>query len=70
MSGKKAKGLRKQYRKDVEDFLKNGGLYELFELIIKPKPRFVPKWVWMFGMRIFINVQEDSDNAGKTTVDK
>lgn len=70
MSDKKAKGLRKQYRKDVKYFLENGGLYELFELIIKPKPRFVPKWVWMFGMRIFINVQEDSDNAGKRAVDK
>jgi hypothetical protein len=70
MSDKKAKGLRKQYRKDVQYFLENGGLYELFELIIKPKPRFVPKWVWMLGMRIFINVQEDSDNAGKRTVDK
>ena len=54
----------------MQYFLENGGLYELFELIIKPKPRFVPKWVWMLGMRIFINVQEDSDNAGKRTVDK
>jgi hypothetical protein len=70
MNQKKSKGLRKQYRKDVQYFLENGGLYELFELIIKPKPRFTPKWVWMFCMRIFINVQEDSDNAGKRTVDK
>lgn len=63
MNQKKAKGLRKQYRKDVEDFLKDGGLFELFELIVKPKPKWIPQWVWMKGMRIFINVQEEPTDA-------
>ena len=70
MSQKKDKKLRKQYRKDVEDFLKDGGLYELYELIVKPKPRFVPKWLWMFGVKIFMNVREDSKDARDKAADK
>ena len=67
MSDKKSKKLRKQYRKDVEDFLNDGGLFELFELIVKPKPRWMPKWFWMWAMKFFINVQEDWGNAGDRT---
>ena len=70
MSQKKDKGLRKQYRKDVKDYLENGGLYELFELIIKPKPRGVPKWLWMWAMKFFINIQEDSRDAGAKVSDR
>ncbi|MCK5606706.1 hypothetical protein KAR91_32690 [Candidatus Pacearchaeota archaeon] len=63
MNQKKAKGLRKQYRKEVEDFLKNGGLYELYELIVKPKPRWIPQWLWLLGAKVFINIQEEPENA-------
>ena len=70
MSGKRDKQLRKQYRKDVEEYLKNGGLFELFELIVKPKPRWVPRWLWLFGTGIFINIQEEGDDAGTKTADK
>lgn len=70
MNQKKAKGLRKEYRKEVEDFLANGGLYELYELIIKPKPRLMPKRLWMWAMKFFINVQEDSKDAGEKISDK
>ena len=67
MNQKKAKSLRKEYRKEVEHFLKEGGLYELMELIIKPKPRWVPSrlWTWMTGF--FINIQEDTGDAGEKT---
>ena len=63
MSQKKAKGLRKQYRKEVEAFLKNGGLYELYEIIIKPKPRWVHKKVWAWMAGFFINIQEGTGDA-------
>lgn len=69
MSNKKAKGLRKQYRKDVEKFLKNGGLYELMELIIKPKPRWISSGLWKWMAGFFINIQEDTSDAGKKTTD-
>jgi hypothetical protein len=61
MSAKRNKKLRKEYRKEVEEFMKNGGLMELYSLIIKPKPRWMPKWMWMFCVKLFINVQEDND---------
>jgi len=69
MSGKRDKKLRKEYRKEVEEYLKNGGIFELFELIVKPKPRWVPQWMWMFGVKIFMNVQEDPKDAGEKVSD-
>ncbi len=70
MSEKRAKKLRKQYRKDVGGFLENGGLYELMELIIKPKPKYVPLKLWMWLASFFINVQEDGDHAGDKNSDQ
>ena len=69
MNQKKAKSLRKEYRKEVEQFLKEGGLYELMELIIKPKPRWVHKRVWTWMAGFFINIQEDTGDAREKTTD-
>ena len=70
MSQKKDKALRKQYRRDVQDYLTDGGLFELYSLIIKPKPRFLPKWIWVIVMGWFINIQEDTKDAGEKVSNK
>ena len=67
MGEQQAKKLRKEYRKQIDGYMENGGLLELFALIVKPKPRWMPKWMWMWGIKIFINVQEDWNYAGKET---
>lgn len=70
MNSKKAKSLRKEYRKQVNDFMDKKGLLELFQLIVKPKPRWMPKWMWLKGIKIFINVQEDWNYGNEETPDK
>ena len=69
MSDKREKKLRKQYRKEIEEFLVKGGLYELMELIIKPKPRWVHQKVWTWMAGFFINIQEDEGNAREKITD-
>ena len=64
MNGKKAKQLRKEYRKQVNQYMDSQGLLELFQLIVKPKPKYVPMRIWMWGMKKFINTQEDWNYAG------
>jgi len=70
MSGARAKKLRKEYRKEVQDYLMDGGMYEIFQMMIKPKPRGVPNFLWLWAMKFFVNIQEETDNAGKKTPDK
>jgi hypothetical protein len=64
MRQQQSKKLRKEYRKQVNEYLEHQGLLELFQLIVKPKPKWVPKWLWVWGIKRFINVQEDWKYAG------
>lgn len=59
------KKLRKEYRKYIDQ----GGCLELFRLIIKPKPRWVPYLLWLWGIKLFINVDEDMKKATKEVQD-
>jgi hypothetical protein len=69
MNQKKAKKIRKEYRHEVKKYMDSQGLLELFRLIVKPKPRWMPKWIWLKGIKFFINVQEDWNYAGAKTSD-
>jgi hypothetical protein len=73
MRQQKSKKLRKEYRKEAQKYMDSQGLLELFQLIVKPKPGWMPKWMWIRGIKIFINVQEDwnyaGTGAGNTTED-
>jgi hypothetical protein len=64
MRQQQSKKLRKEYRKQVNEYLEHQGLLELFQLIVKPKPKWVPKRLWIWGIKCFINVQEDWKYAG------
>jgi hypothetical protein len=64
MRQQQSKKLRKEYRKQVNEYLEHQGLLELFQLIVKPKPKWVPKRLWIWGIKRFINVQEDWKYAG------
>jgi hypothetical protein len=70
MSQQKAKKLRKEYRKEVKQYMDSQGLLELFQLIVKTKPRWMPKWVWLKGIKVFIKVQEDWNYAGAKHSDR
>lgn len=56
MNGKKAKKIRQQYRRDLSKEAKKQG--KLIGNAMKPKPRFVPMWLWIKGASIFINLKK------------
>lgn len=48
MNGRKAKALRKEAKNSVVNGM------ELLRQAIKPRPRWIPKWIWTLGLRIYI----------------
>lgn len=55
MNAKQSKKIRRMYRRDYERSAKKVG--RLIGNALKPKPRFVPMWLWMAGVKIFIKVK-------------
>jgi len=56
MNQKRAKKIRQYYRRDVKQ-----GAKEFAELIgnaMKPKPKWVPEWIWIKGLSIFIKINK------------
>jgi hypothetical protein len=47
MNEKQSKKLRQIYRKDVRS------QFEVLKKILRPKPKYLPKWLWRWGMRIY-----------------
>lgn len=54
MSQKRTKKLRqmmrKEYAKDIRDIAEINGRF------LKTKPRWVPMWLWMKGLKIFVKI--------------
>ena len=70
MSGQKAKKLRKECRNQVKKYMDNSGQFEMFMLIVKPRPWWMHKRLWIWGIRKFINIQEDWNYDGDKIPDK
>lgn len=47
--------IEKDYRRTVEEEAREMG--RMLGNAMKPKPEWVPMWLWMKGVRIFINVR-------------
>ena len=62
MNRRALKKIKKMYNKDLAEKAEKEA-HELamtfFQHIVKPKPRFIPLWVWSGLFRIFIFVPED-----------
>lgn len=55
MSNKQSKKLRQMYNRDVRNTARDMG--KVLGNLMKPKPRWIPWWLWMAGLRIFIKVK-------------
>jgi len=55
MSGKRSKKIRQYYRRELSQRARDYG--ELIGNAMKPKPKFIPMWLWIWGAKIFIKVK-------------
>ena len=55
MSQKRSKKLRQYYRRDVRHLAKERAQY-FYQEILKPRPRWVPRWLWKRMLKIFIRI--------------
>jgi len=53
MSSSKAKKVRQYYRRDLRHKL--GLEVELAQKLVKPRPKWLPVWVWAIGARMYFN---------------
>lgn len=55
MSQKRTKKLRqfmrREYKKDIREIAEINGQF------LKPKPRWMPMWLWIRGLKIFIKIK-------------
>lgn len=56
MSNKAHKKMRQLYRRDVRQGARDMG--ETLGNLMKPKPKWIPWKVWMWGLGIFIKVKK------------
>jgi len=56
MNGHQAKKIRKMYTDDMRARAKE--MAELVGNAMKPKPKFVPMWLWIKGASIFIKINK------------
>lgn len=56
MSGKQIKIFRRQASREAR--AKLGAEIELLREIFKPKPKWIPKWLWGLGLSIYIEKGE------------
>lgn len=45
---------RRELRKAAQVFVKDQ--YTILGEIVKPRPKFVPQWLWRWGARIFLDI--------------
>jgi len=55
MNSKTAKKIRQQFRRESADAVRDWT--KMLNNNLKPKPSWVPWWIWMRGIRIFIKVK-------------
>lgn len=67
MSGKQDKKLRQYFRREYADKAAElaAGYTELNNKFLKPKPKWVPMWAWMFGLRRFVYIKKSKPNENK-----
>jgi hypothetical protein len=53
---KKLRQIERRGIKKVKRDIEQKTMEEFFIRTIKPKPRFIPQWIWLRGIRIFLNV--------------
>jgi len=51
MNAKQAKKIRKVYKKQMQDE------FVLLKSFLRPKPRFMPKWLHRLGFRYYFNIK-------------
>lgn len=56
MSSKNAKKIRQYYNRNVKQFAIQEA--KIVGNAMKPKPKFIPMWLWMKGISIFIKVNK------------
>jgi hypothetical protein len=59
MNAKLSKKLRKEARKEVRSIerdIEQKTFQEFFNNTLKPKPRYVPLKLWIWGAKIFLNL--------------
>ena len=56
MNGHQAKKIRKIYKRDLSKRARE--MSELVGNAMKPKPRFIPMWIWVKGASIFIKINK------------
>jgi len=55
----KIKTIRKLYRKDFQKRARE--MAELIGNVMKPKPKFIPMSLWMWGAGIFIKIKKQNE---------
>lgn len=55
MNGKQRKKLhqlmKREYKRDIDRIAEANGQF------LKPKPRWMPMWMWIRGLKIFIKIK-------------
>lgn len=56
MNGKQSKKMRKEARRIYENTMKE--MAEFHSRFLKPKPKWVPMFLWLAGLRIFVKIKK------------
>ena len=56
MNENKSKKIRQIYRREVKDEAKE--MAQIIGNAMKPKPRWIPMWIWIKGVSIFIKINK------------
>lgn len=56
MSSKKAKLIKRQVSREAR--AKLGSEIEILKEIFKPRPKWVPAWIWNFGLSLYVKKGE------------
>lgn len=63
MSGNAAKKIRQLFRREYESKADElaAGYTELNNKFLKPKPKWVPMWAWLFMLRRFVYIKKNKN---------
>jgi len=56
MNGKQAKKIRQQFKREMQKTAQEMG--RTMGNVLKPKPKFIPQWLWIRLMGIFIRIKK------------
>jgi hypothetical protein len=60
MNGRVAKKLRREARREIDKEYRDRvrEIADMHHRFLKPRPRWVPEWLWMKGLGIFIHIKK------------